>query len=188
MFLGWLCGLLWSAAAISSVSVAPARRSQAENVAPSPEMERLASVLVGTWNTTESMEPSEQFPSGGGRRGTSRWRLTAGGAALVGEGSSDGSAGPLSYAITIWWDESAKTYGFFTCFKDSGGSGCRRRGSARWIDDDFVNDYQEVEHGKPTKWRDAFTQITPSSHTLLAGRLNADGTLTTLITSRSTRQ
>jgi hypothetical protein len=82
-------------------------------------MERLAKAFVGDWDTTESMERSQYFPSGGGRHGTSRWRLGAGGTTLIGEGNSDGSVGPLSYLITIWWDKKTNVYYFFTCFKDT---------------------------------------------------------------------
>jgi hypothetical protein len=188
LLLARLFGVLFSAAALSALGAAQTPGPGEPITAASPEMARLASALVGGWNTTESMERSEQFPDGGGRRGTSRWRVAAGGAALVGEGNSDGSAGPLSYAITIWWDKTAKVYGFFTCFKDAGGSGCRIRGTARWIGDAFVNDYEAIEHGKPTKWRDSFVQITPTSHTLIAAMDAGDGTMRTLITSRSTRQ
>jgi hypothetical protein len=162
-------------------------RVSASNEAASPEMERLAKVFVGDWNTTESMERSKYFPNGGGRSGTSHWRLAVGGTTLVGEGHSDGSAGPLRYLITIWWDNKSQLYYFFTCFKDTGSS-CRIRGTAHWEGDNFVNDYEEIEHGKNTKWRDSFVQITPSSHTLIAARDNGDGTMKTLITSRSTRR
>src|ERR1700704_1158730 len=74
----------------------------------SPEMERLAKAFVGDWDTTESMERGEYFPDGGGRHGTSHWRLGVGETTLLGEGNSDGSVGPLSYLITIWWDKDAK--------------------------------------------------------------------------------
>jgi hypothetical protein len=45
------------------------------------------------------------------------------------EGHSDGSAGPLSYIIVIWWDKKANLYHYFACFKDAG-SGCEVRGEA----------------------------------------------------------
>jgi hypothetical protein len=51
-----------------------------------------------------------------------------------------------------------------------------------------VNDYEEMEQGKSTKWRDSFIQITPSSHALVAARDGGDGTMRTLITSKSTRR
>src|SRR5690242_4233089 len=149
--------LSWSTAVIAQ---------KAKPVAPSPEMQRLAKVFAGDWDTTESMERSEFFPNGGARQGRTRWRLAVGGAMLVGEGDSHGSAGPLHYLITIWWDKNTGNYGYFTCFKDSAGSSCRERGTAHWEGDNFVNDYEELEHGTKVKWRDSFVQITPTSHVL----------------------
>ena len=56
--------------------------------------------------------------------------MAAGGATLVMEGRADGSAGPLSYIIVVWWDKDAKLYGYFTGFKDPG-VGCEVRGALR---------------------------------------------------------
>jgi hypothetical protein len=153
----------------------------------SPEMDRLAKAFVGDWDNTETMERSQYFPSGGRRHGTSHWRLAVGGTTIVGEGHSDGSVGPLDHLILIWWDKKAKNYDYFVCFKDTGSS-CRVRGNAHWDGDNFVNDYEEVEHGNKTKWRDSFVQITANSYTLLAAREEADGRMKTLITTKSTRR
>jgi hypothetical protein len=91
-------------------------------------------------------------------------RLAAGGAMLVMEGHSDGSAGPLSYIIVIWWNKDANLYRCLTCFKDAA-SGCEVRGEARWDGDKFVNDYEEVVNGHKMKFRDTFQDITSKSHT-----------------------
>jgi hypothetical protein len=173
-------------APVRAVAQAPARAGLASKAA-GPEMQRVADVLAGDWATTESMERSDLFPDGGARRGTSRWRLAVGGTTLVGEGKSNGSAGPLGYLITIWWDAPAAVYRFFTCFTDAAGSSCRVRGTAHWEGDAFVNDYEETGRAGPVRWRDSFVRLTPSSHTLLAARLAADGSMQTLITSRSVR-
>jgi hypothetical protein len=155
--------------------------------AASPEMDRLAKAFVGDWDNTETMERSPYFPNGGGRRGASHWKLAVGGTTIIGEGHSDGSVGPLDHLILIWWDENAKVYEYFVCFKDAGSS-CKMRGTAHWEGDNFVNDYEEVEHGKKTKWRDSFVHITPNSYTLIAAREEADGKMKTLITTKSTRR
>jgi hypothetical protein len=75
------------------------------------------------WDTSEKSERTEFFPNGGESKGRSRIRLGAGGATLLREGHSDGTAGPLRYIIVVWWDKDASLYGYFTCFKDTG-SGC----------------------------------------------------------------
>ena len=155
--------------------------------APSAEMSKLAQAFVGDWDNTETMESSQFFPNGGSRHGSSHWRLAVGGTTIVGEGHSDGSAGPLDHLILIWWDKKASVYDYFVCFKDTGSS-CRVRGTAHWEADAFVNDYGEIENGKQVKWRDTFTQITPNSYTLLAARQQNDGSMKTLITTHSTRK
>lgn len=152
-----------------------------------PQMARLAKALAGDWNNSETMEHSEFFPKGSERRGRSRCASETGGTALRCEGESDGSAGKLNHLIVIWWDNNAKLYGFFTCFKDDGGSGCKVRGTAHWEGDVFVNDYTENVDGKETKMRDSFIEIAPNSHTLIAAIETADGKMKTLITTRSTR-
>ena len=154
---------------------------------PSPEMEKLARFFIGDWDTTEIMERSEYFPNSGGRKGISHWRLDVGGTTLIGTGFSDGPVGPLDHLIVIWWDQKAKLYGYFVCFKDTASS-CLERGTAHWEGDNFVNDYDEVEHGKKVKWRDSFIDMTPNSHTLIAARLQPDGTMKTLITTHSQRR
>ena len=154
---------------------------------PVPKMSRLAKALVGDWDTTETMERSTYFPNGGKRSGVSRWRLAVGGTIIVGEGDSDGSAGHLAHMLLIWWDNQAKTYGYFVCFKDTGSS-CQARGTAHWEMNAFVNDYEEMEDGRATKWRDSFTDITPNSYALIAGPRNANGTIKEVITTRSIRR
>jgi hypothetical protein len=133
------------------------------------------------------MESGEFFPNGGGRHGITHWRLGVGGTTLIAEGESAGSVGPLSHLIVIWWDKKAQVYYFFTCFKDTGSS-CKVRGTAHWEGDTFVNDYEELVHGKPTKWRDSFIQITPTSYTLVAAMDTGNGNMKALITSKSTRR
>ena len=61
--------------------------------AASPEMERVATVLLGDWDTVETMERGEFFPNGGSRKGTVHVRLASGGYTLIYEVHSDGSAG-----------------------------------------------------------------------------------------------
>ena len=165
-------------------SVALAQRSSQ----PSPELSRLAQALAGDWSNSEVMERSGFFPSGGERRGSSHCQLDTGGTTLICQGESDGTAGMLNHLIVMWWDDRAKLYGFFACFKENGDAGCKVRGTAHWEGDLFVNDYTEEVEGKPTKFRDSFVEITPKSHTLIAAMQLRDGSMRTLITTKSTRR
>ncbi|SRR5258708_1360198 len=172
----------------SSLTFAQEKATARAAESVSPEMEKLAKALAGDWNNAETMEHGEFFPNGGERRGTSHCALETGGTVLLCTGQSDGSAGKLNHTIVIWWDQNAKLYGFFICFKDNGDSGCKVRGTAHWEGADFVNDYTEDVNGRETKARDSFIEITPKSHTLTAAIESADRKMKTLITTRSTRR
>jgi hypothetical protein len=152
----------------------------------SPEMSRLAKMFVGDWDTVETMEPSEFFPNGGGRQGTTHWKLAVSGTTLIGEGHSNGSAGELTYLVAIWWDKPASVYRFFTCFNDVA-TPCTVRGTARWDGDRFINDYEEAVGGEKRKCHDIFTTTGPNSRSLVAAIEMKDGKLKPLITTKSTR-
>jgi len=126
-------------------------------------------------------------PNGGQSKGRSRIRLGAGGATLLREGHSDGTAGPLRYIIVVWWDKDASLYGYFTCFQDTG-SGCEVRGTAHWDGEKFANDYEEVVDGKKLRFRDTFQDITANSHTLVFAWIKDDGSMELVIISKAVRR
>jgi hypothetical protein len=185
--LPWFLAPVMSAALLSPLAFfRQQEKATAAESGASPEMNRLAKALAGDWNTEERMERSSFFPNGGSRHGHTHVRLAAGGTTLIDEVHSDGSAGKLDGMIVIWWDNDAKLYHFFTCFNHD--APCHVRGTAHWEGDIFVNDYKENVDGKKVKFRDSFVQITAASHSLLAAIDNGDGTMKTLITTRSTRR
>ncbi|HEY1470021.1 MAG TPA: hypothetical protein VGF61_13335 [Candidatus Acidoferrum sp.] len=157
------------------------------NVRPIPEIKRLYQALAGDWDTGEKRERTQFFPNGGERKGRVHTRLAAGGAMLVMEGHSDGSAGPLSYITVVWWDKDADHYGFFICFKATD-TGCKVRGSAHWDGDKFVNDYEEVVDGKKFRFRDTFQDITPNSYTLVFAWVKDDGPPQPVIITKAVRR
>lgn len=183
--------LLVSIVLICSLS-ATAQQSQkpgnASDSPATPQVERIWKAFGGDWDSTETMERSEFFPKGGSRSGVSHWRLGIGGTTLVDDGHSDGSAGPLDHLLIFWFDEHAKTYRLFVCFKDNQGSECKVRGTAHWEGNTFVNDYEETVKGKPVTMRDSFVDITPNSHTLVFAMDTGTGTMKTMITTRSVRR
>lgn len=132
-----------------------------------PEMTRLANALAGDWQSVEVVQYGKPVPAGQGRRGASHVRLAGGGTALVDDGHTLGVVGgELTWFETIWWDPAVRGYRFLTCFKASDANGCELRGTAQWVGDTFVNEYEELVDGKPTKMRDVWSDITPKSHTL----------------------
>ena len=169
--------------------ISPSVLAQSTDPRAIHEMDRLAKVFAGDWNTVEMVQHGKPVADGAGRRGTVHVRLAGGGTALVSEGHSVGTAGgELQWFITIWWDSNAKHYRFLTCFRTPGDAGCELRGTAHWDGDTFVNDYQEVLNGKPTKMQDVWTDITPNSHTLTESHDAGNGVMKPYVISRNTRQ
>jgi hypothetical protein len=164
-------------------SIVPFSPTQSSSVT---EKEKLAKALAGDWNTTETLEPGEDFPSGGSRHGIVHVRLAAEGTTLIYEVHSDGSAGKLDGMLVIWWEKDANGYRVFVCFNNSSHP-CEMRGTAHWEGDSFVNDYEETVKGKKALLRDIFT-FTPTSHTLVAAMKRDDGQMQTLITTKATRR
>lgn|SRR5262249_11045092 len=176
---------LWMAGPSGALAQVPEIGESAAH--PTPEIQHLFAAFGGDWDTRETRARTQFFPDGGERRGKSKVRLAAGGAMLVMDGHSDGSAGPLSYHIVIWWDENARLYGYFTCFKDTR-SGCQTRGTARWKANTFVNDYEEDVDGKRLKFRDTYEDITPNSYTLNFVWVKEDGSTEPVIVSQALRR
>jgi hypothetical protein len=84
-------------------------------------------------------------------------------------------------------DQKAQLYRFFSCFNDAN-EVCIDRGTAHWEGEAFVNDYDVEVDGKRIPGRDTFT-FTPKTHTLVAAmQTEGSGKMTTLITTRATRQ
>jgi hypothetical protein len=137
-------------------------------------MQRLERAFAGTWTTAESFAHNEFYPNGAERMGTAHFNLATGGTSLIEEVHSDGSAGRLDFMVVVWWDNEAKVYNFFT--GGNGGSNpCKIRGTAHWDGDSFVNDYELTIRGTKKKWKDIFSEITPTSFTLVAAMESADG-------------
>ena len=172
---------------VSSIAAQQAQsRTPSDQRSPVPEMEKLAKVLVGDWNTTETMERGEVFSNGGSRHGIVHVRLAAGGTTLIYEVHSDGSAGKLDGMLVIWWDKEASVYRVFACFNNPKHP-CEMRGTAHWEDDSFVNDYEDVVNGRKTSWRDTFT-FAPNSYTLIAAIELGSGVMEPQITTQATRR
>lgn len=184
MNISLLCRVLCGVAFVSAPTLV-----QSTDSTTIPEMARLAKMFAGNWDTVEIVQQGKPVPDGAGRRGTVHVRFAAGGTALVSEGHSVGTVGgDLQWFITIWWDPNTKVYRLLTCFKTQADAGCELRGTAHWEEDVFVNDYEEVVDGKPTRMQDRWTDITHNSHTLTESHDSGNGVMKPYVVSRSTRQ
>jgi hypothetical protein len=179
-----VCRLICGFAFVSSPALA-----QSTDLAAIIEMDRLAKVFAGDWNTVEIVQDGKPVANGAGRRGTVHVRLVGGGVALVSEGHSVGTiGGELQWFITIWWDSNTKCYRFLTCFRTARDAGCELRGTARWEGNTFINDCEEVIDGKRTKVQDVWTDITPNSHTLTEAHDVGNGVMKPYVVSHNTRR
>ena len=76
---------------------------------PAAEMKDLRD-LVGTWSTSETMEPSPWMPSGGSSTGTNTVRLGPGGFSVLMEQNSKGAMGAFRGHGVLTWDPNEKVY------------------------------------------------------------------------------
>jgi hypothetical protein len=136
----------------------------------SPEMQRLDRAFEAAWTTSESFAHNEFYPRGAERQGTARFTPATGGTSLIEAVHSDGSSGRLDFMVVIWWDNEAKIYDFFT--RGNGGNNpCKIRGTAHWDGESFVDNYELTIRGAKKKWKDTFSEITPS-HSRLSRQWN----------------
>jgi hypothetical protein len=178
-------GVSWLLCGVALFSPA---RAQSSDSAANPEMARLASVLEGNWATAEIVQHGKPVPEGAGRRGTIHVRLAGGGTVLVSEGSSAGAVGGvLHWHIAIWWAPDEKQYRVLACFKAPRDAGCELRGTARWVGDTFVNDYEELVDGKRTKMQDVWTDIARDSYTVTEAH-EGNGVMKAYVVSHNTRE
>jgi hypothetical protein len=93
------------------------------NVQPTPQIKKLFEAFAGDLGYQREKRANAIFPERRREQRKIAHTAGAGGATLLREAHSDGTAGPLRYIIVVWWDKDASLYGYFTCFKDTG-SGC----------------------------------------------------------------
>jgi len=150
------------------------------------EVYKLLRFFEGTWSVFENFQKGDFFPKGGTRKGTSKITPGPGGLSLIEDYHSSGSAGQLDLLAIIWWDSTAQIYRPLICAND--GDGCVVRGAARWQGNTLINDYEEVIGGRKRKMRDTFSEITPTSFTLVAAVFTQGSEWQPLITTRYRRQ
>jgi len=161
-----------------------AQERPASPVKPIPEMQKLAELLEGDWQTTETMERSAEFPNRGSRQGRVHVSLAGRGESLHYEVHSDGSAGKLDGRLVISWEKDWATYGVWACFDPK--HICHQRGTGHWEGDSFVNDYEQKTNGVKVRWRDTFN-FSPTTYTLVAAMDTGNGHMKTQITTKATR-
>jgi len=148
--------------------------SQAEHLAAphpltaerSPEMEKLATMLVGNWEVVATREPSAARPKGLRNTGTNRIVLGPGGRSIVENFHTEGDTGPRSALGILWWD--AKAQGYRTMFCDTvDPAGCSvYDGLGKWEGNDLIFEFKLDHDGIKINGKEMFMVTSPFSYTV----------------------
>ncbi len=123
---------------------------------PAPEMQRLSTLFLGTWSTSEKHESGRIAPRGGVGLGTDTVRLGPGGMSLISDYRATDPMGRfLSHGI-LWWDAHEQGYRGVECQNRSPG-GCDVGSIWKWEGKDLVAHEQGI--------KEVFTDLTPTSRT-----------------------
>jgi hypothetical protein len=77
---------------------------------PTPEMQRLSKLYVGTWDYTESYPKSAFSPNGGQNTGVYTSELGPGGNSIINRFHSKGPVGDFEGMLVMTWDAKEKAY------------------------------------------------------------------------------
>ena len=77
---------------------------------PTPEMQRLAKLYVGTWDYTETYPKSAFAPAGGQNTGVYTSEVGPGGNSLINRFHSRGPVGDFEGMLVMTWDAKEKAY------------------------------------------------------------------------------
>lgn len=131
---------------------------------PSPEMERLTKLLVGTWRTSEKFEPSPEMgmPNGGNGTGTEVVKAGPGGFSVIADYKSRGAMGNFAGHGVTYWDAKEQAYKSFW-IDSMAGQG--ETSTGKWEGNDLVFTSEGEMQGKKYSNLQKFTDITPNSFT-----------------------
>ncbi len=113
---------------------------------PTPEMQKLSKLYVGTWTYTETYPKSPMAPNGGENTGIYTSELGPGGNSIFNHFHSKGPVGEFDGTIVMTWEPKEKIYKAYV-FGDSFPSAVVETG--QWEDDALV--YRFELHMGPTK-------------------------------------
>jgi hypothetical protein len=154
---------------------------------PSPEMEKLSKMVVGTWNTTEKHEPSPWAPKGATGKGTVVFKNGPGGLSLVQDYKSSSSMGSFAGHGVMWWD--AKVGGYQGVWCDSmTPAGCQiSKGITKWEGNNLVGTDESEMMGQKMAMKESWTDITPDSFTFVMDGGPPGGEMKRMMTIKYTR-
>jgi Protein of unknown function (DUF1579) len=154
---------------------------------PSPEMQKLSKMVVGTWNTTEKQEPSPWAPKGATGKGTAVFKNGPGGLSVVQDYKSSGGMGSFAGHGVMWWDAKAGGYKGVWCDSMTP-AGCEPgKGVAKWDGNNLVGTDESEMMGQKIAMKETWSDITPTSFTLTMEGGPPGGEMKRMITIKYSR-
>lgn len=171
---------------------APAKSSESKKEAapalpkPSPELEKLSKVMVGTWTTDEKFEANDFMPAGTGK-GSETTRLGPGGLSLVSDYHSKNVMGEVHGHGMIWWDPKEQVFRNLWC-DNVAPAGCELSGPGKWEGDNLVFHDETELMGRKIVMKVTLTDLKPDSHTFTVDIAGDNGEMQRSMTFRYTRK
>jgi len=154
---------------------------------PSPEMQKLSKMAVGTWSIAEKQEPSPWAPGGATGKGIAVFKNGPGGLSLVQDYRSSSKMGGFAGLGVRWWD--AQAGGFKEIWCDSmSPTGCTvSKGIAKWDGNNLVGTDEMDMMGQKVAVKEVWTDITPDSFTFRMEGGPPGGEMKPMVTIKYTR-
>ena len=151
-------------------------KEQTSKPRPAPEMQRLATMLVGTWKVGEDWAPGDSVPKGGKGNAHSVIRPGPGDLSLI-EDFVDRNG---SMHILYWWDKTAQTFKAISC-DDLSDEGCSttqdQDGRGQWEGDEVVWQLTIEKDGKKVPAKIVWSKKDSRSFVATMDIADASGTL-----------
>ena len=154
---------------------------------PSPEMQKLSKMVVGTWSTTEKHEPSPWAPKGATGKGTVVFKNGPGGLSLVQDYKSSGAMGSFAGHGVMWWDAKAGGYQGIWCDSMTP-AGCQiSKGVAKWEGNNLVGTDESEMMGHKMAMKETWSDVTADSFTFAMDGGPPGGEMKRMMTIKYTR-
>jgi hypothetical protein len=133
---------------------------------PSPEIQKLAKAMVGSYTTKETHEAGPFMPTGGAGAGESRIMLGPGGNSIIQNYRS--KSGPMGGKFRghgmMWYD--AKAGGYRSVWCDSMSPACDIGGLSKWEGDKLVGTTDSEMMGKKVSYKETLSNFSPQGFKL----------------------
>ena len=129
---------------------------------PSPEIQKLARAMVGTYTTKETHEAGPFMPTGGTGTGQATFILGPGGNSII--ESYQSKSGPMGGKFrghgVVWYD--AKAGGYRSVWCDSMSPMCEVGGTTKWEGDKLTGSTESEMMGKKMTYKETMSEFSPN--------------------------